>query len=698
MRAVLIFLLWLSPAVGRTQAAATLVADDVVVTAQDQLIATGNVEVFYDGIRLVAQSITYDSATDKLTITGPIIVTTSQGVIVTATQATLDPRLKNGILQGARLVLNRQLQLSADYIARSQGRYSQLYKVAVTSCQVCQGQSPLWEIRARAVVHDAQERQLYFEGAQFRIKGVPVAYIPRIRLPDPTLARTTGLLLPRLRTTNKLGLGLKLPYFVTLGDHRDLKLTPYLSTETKTIELRYRQAFANGDIHLDAAASQDTLFDGSRNYVMVQGDFSVANGYQLRFDIEAASDKNYLLDYGYSDKDRLDSALRLEKIQDDRYFSTGLTYFQTLRDDEENATLPPLIGDIQYERRIDLDHWGVFDIGASADLAYRYSDVDGDAGRDVGRIGAWFDWQHHWVSGGVLARAQAGLMADYYRINNDTSFAQSGLRSSPHLALRLDYPLAMTTASGAQHLVTPTVAVAWSDVDGFAAPNEDSTRSELDETNLFSLNRFGGQDAVETGLRAAIGASWTRLGTGGITSTLSMGRIIREANVDGFTPSSGMDAADSDWLIAGQIILPSGTSLLARTRFDEDAHLTHAEALGSWHSQTVDLTAAYLWQAADASENRPSDLSEITLDTTVKLTDHWAISADTRYDLTNGKPARAGLGVEYKNECVTVGLSAARRYADASTVEPETSYGLSVSLTGFSTGRSVANSAASCGP
>jgi len=118
--------------------------------------------------------------------------------------------------------LDQQLQLAAHQINRAEGRYSQLYKVAVTSCHVCDDRPPLWSIRAERVVHDTEERQLYFTNATLRLRDTPIFWLPRMRLPDPSLTRATGFLIPSLRTTDQLGTGLKTPYFIRLGDHRDV--------------------------------------------------------------------------------------------------------------------------------------------------------------------------------------------------------------------------------------------------------------------------------------------------------------------------------------------------------------------------------------------------------------------------------------------------------------------------------------------
>ena len=259
-RLCLLALAWLALAAPAAAQTAALLADQVEVTGDETLVATGSVEVLFRDSRLRAESITYDGKTDTLIIGGPIVLEEGDGAVFLADVAELDADLQNGILRSARMVLDDQLQVAATEIQRVDGRYSQLYQTVASSCQVCADRpTPLWQIRARKVVHDEEERQLYFYNAQFRIGNVPVAYFPRLRMPDPTVDRYTGFLVPRIVDSSLIGTGLKLPYFVTLGDHADVTLTPFVTPNSRTLESRYRQAFRYGEIELNAAASKDDI-------------------------------------------------------------------------------------------------------------------------------------------------------------------------------------------------------------------------------------------------------------------------------------------------------------------------------------------------------------------------------------------------------------------------------------------------------
>ena len=689
MRFLLTLLLTLLPILASAQGAATLIADSVFVPAGgQQLIAQGNVDVFFDGTRLSAQRITFDQATDRLTIQGPLFVTGADGIIFTADSASLDPQLRNGILRGARLVLNEQLQMAASQIDRVEGRYTQLYQVAATSCQVCEtGKAPLWEIRARRVIHDQDERQLYFDDATVRVGGVPIFWLPRMRLPDPTLARATGLLTPTVSSSNNLGTGIKLPYFIRLGDHRDLTLTPYISSSTTTLEAAYRQAFMRGDITIDAAVTADDLTTETRAYVFADGVFDLGQDIKLRFDIEYTSDDAYLLEYGYSGKDRLDSEFALERVRDRDLTQASLTYYSSLRFGEKSATLPPLLADISWERRVTPNWGGTMSFTSDMQSHYRETGTD-VTGRDVARISFGTAWRNdHVTQYGLVLDGTVGFDFDYYSISDD-SLVDDTLRSTFYAQTTLRYPLIRQTAH-ATHVLEPMVQLAWSDVLGDTVTNEDSTATEFDQANLLALSRFAGEDAVETGLRGAAGLSWTRVGTNGWDSTMTVGRVFRETSNLNFSQSSGFRGTSSDWLIAGQLRTPAGFSIDSRVLVDDGFDITRSETLAGWSGDKFDLSAGYIFLPSDVDESRTVDVSEWTFDTTYRFNNTWSMGLDTRYDVASTSPTQSGLEIGWQNECVKVDFSVSRRFTSSTTLTPSTDFGLSIGLNGFSAGRST---------
>ncbi|UOA27091.1 LPS assembly protein LptD [Pseudosulfitobacter sp. DSM 107133] len=692
----------------QTASPAMLVADDITVTRDRVLTARGNVEAFQGNTRLRAAAIRYDEKTGALVITGPITIQDGDDVVIVADQAELSRDLQNGLLTGARMVLNQQLQLAAVEMNRVGGRYTQLYKTAVTSCHVCDdGRPPLWQIRARRVVHDKQERQLYFDDAQFRIGNVPVFYLPRLRLPDPTLKRASGFMIPSLNSDTQLGTGIKVPYFIKIGDHRDLTLTPYLTSRTRTLEFRYRQAFRTGRISFEGALSDDDLQVGdTRGYLFGTGRFDLRRDFVLTFDIEATTDDAYLTDYSYSDKDRLDSAIEIARVRRDAYVSFSYTNFRSLRVSEDNDTIPTNVFDATFEKRFfPRAMGGELRFGANAHAHYRSSDVDTDInldgiadGRDVQRVNVQAEWLRSWtLTGGVRAEASLGVEADAINVAQDSVFTSSDAGLTPQAQLTLRYPLVRHGGDGTTQLLEPILQVGYVGGSDLIVPNEESTRVEFDEGNLLSLSHFPRPDRRERGLAAAYGVNWSRFDPAGWEARLTFGQVVRRNNEPDFSETSGLSGTTSDFLLAGQWKTRNGLALTGRTVFNEKFDVAKAELRGDWIGKRMTMGGSYAWLGQDLAEDRALAVSELTLAGTYDLNRNWTASANWRYDLVDDRSAYAGAGLTYYNECVSAKFSVSRRYSSSTSVEPSTNLGFTVSLRGFSVSQGTEKYVRSCG-
>ncbi|MGR3321061.1 MAG: LPS-assembly protein LptD [Pseudooceanicola sp.] len=676
---------------------ALLIADRVFLDGRDRVVAEGNVEALHKGARLRAERIVYDRDTGQLEIGGPIRLTESSGrALVLADSASLDRDLRNGLIRGARVMLDQQVQLAAHQLNRIDGRYNQLYKATVTSCHVCaDGRPPLWQIRAQRVVHDQVARQLYFENARFEVSGVPILWLPRLRLPDPTLKRATGFLIPSVKRNSRLGTGIRVPYFIRMGDHRDLTVTPFVSNETRTLELRYRQAFRNGRLQFDGAISDDDLMPGTtRAFIQGGGRFDLPQDFTLEFDIEATTDDAYPTEYDYSDKDRLDSEISVTRVRRDEFIRGALTNYHTLRVDEDDANIPSLIGDVVYERRLfPARVGGEIRLGAELHSHYRYSDnpVDGPDpdgivdGRDVARLTVDAAYLRGWTLPiGLRADFEAGVAFDAFRTRQDLSLPASASGAAPRIGATFRWPLRRVSATGAVHVLEPVAQIGWTGGRDLNVANDESTRVEFDEGNLLSLSRFPAADRRERGWRAAVGVNWSRFGPDGWRSRLTVGQVIRDEVDNDFHISSGLSGLSSDLLLAGQVRSPIGLSLTGRAILRDRRDLTKAEARASWINPRVSVGASYLWLDDDPAENRTDVTSEWALDGTIRLARNWLGSANWRYDLASNETAEAGIGVTYINECVEMEFSASRRFTSSTIVRPSTEFSFTIGLRGFS--------------
>jgi LPS-assembly protein len=702
------------PGAARAQDAefATLVADSLFIDGPNRLIAEGNVEALFGEARLRARRISYDRATGQIEIEGPLVLHEGREVLILADQADLSDDLQRGLIRSARVVFDEQLQIAAGSVERLDGRFTEMDNVVASSCEVCANRrTPLWEIRARRVVHDDAEQQVYFEGAQFRLFGLPVAYIPRLRVPDPRLERATGFLSPRLSLDTGHGLGLRAPYFIVLGTNRDLTLTPFVGLEgTKALQMRYRQAFASGNLELGGLIARDTIRPGSlRGFAQARGDFALGQDYRLRFNLIQPGDRSVLEDYDIGGP-LLTSDVTIDRIDRDARLRVQALQFRSLRLEDNNATLPNRVGQAVIERRM-----GVPGVGGVAgyrleahllrrDEALTTGQPESVPGigtvtrpRKQSRLSLDLDWRRDAVlPAGVLGAVGVHLGLDHFRLGESGGdFPTQHTRMTPGLLAELRWPLVRHGPGGATHLIEPVAQVIWRPTHDTPLPYEGSRMSELDEGNLFTFDRFASRETREQGLRANLGLSWTRQDPDGWSGTLSVGRIMRAGDPGQFSDANPLAGARSDWLVAGTLETGGGLTLGQRVLVDADLGVQRAALEVDWSSDRASVSTSYARILADPFEDRDDKVSEWRFEGSRQITDHWAANVGWSYDMALGQAAQANLGLSYENECLRMGLEIDRRFASASSRSSRTRFGLNVDILGIGGNPSQARRACS---
>ena len=708
-RLFLLTVLWLTAAQALwAQDAAHLIADRIEILPNGTLRASGSVSVWHGEVQITARDITYASGEGQLSLTGPIKLQDGSGTVILADQADLSPDLSAGIITSARIILSQQVQIAAAQISRVNATYSEASHVSATSCFVCNGQTPLWQIRAKRIVHDSAEKQIYFDQAQLWLLDVPVFFFPYLRLPDPSLKRATGFLVPELTTSTTLGTAIRTPYFIKLGAHRDITLSPLVSSRTNTLGLRYRHAYRTGVIELEGAYSRDTLrADQDRGYLFGTANFALDTGYALTGQLQSTSDPAYLFEYDVKEIDRLENKITLERSQSDRNIELRFSNYHSLRDSESNATQPTLVTEaIAQQRSYPNGLGGVLDLEASLLTSYRSSTspIDGpDSGDEVDgydtlRLSSLAKYRRDWVlPKGLVVDFATELEASQYVVRQHQNIAPVNTRISGSGALGLRWPLAQQFASGTVQRLEPRMQLAGVISNSDSIPNQDSTQVEFDEGNLFRFNRAPGFDLIETGTRVNIGL------TGGIDYPnqtkigWEIGRIYRTDSANSFTKTSGLGGHVSDWLLATHVKTPLGIELVARSLLKDFGQLTKSEVRASWRTDKHQLDATYAGLTADEAENRDVALSSLALKWNYQFLPDWLSTSEFQFDTSIGEPSKFKFGLEYANECVVVDFSASRRFATSSTLTDKTEFGLSVELAGFSTGVRNIKKSRQCG-
>ena len=162
---------------------------------------------------------------------------------------------------------------------------NKFYKTYASTCNICeQDRTPLWEIRAERIEHDENLKQIYFYRSQFRFLGVPVLYSPLLRLPDPSLKRAKGFLVPDIKYSKSSNIKIKMPYFLPLNKSSDVLLTPEINfNNSMDLGVKYRKLYKSSDLNVEG-------------FVVTSDASKKTNGYLFaNFDSKLNKNKNCLL-------------------------------------------------------------------------------------------------------------------------------------------------------------------------------------------------------------------------------------------------------------------------------------------------------------------------------------------------------------------------------------------------------------------
>lgn len=664
-----------------------LIADEISFNENTAILtAKGSVEIFQQDRTLTAAAIRYDSRSERIAATGPIILRTADGETVYADEAELDAGLRDGLVKGARSVIAGGGKIAAADATQIDNRYNVLEKAVFSPCEVCFNRPvPLWRIRAEQIIHDQQERVIHYKDATFDVMGVPVGYLPYFSHPSPEVKRATGFLAPTAGRDKAYGGYVKTPYFIVLDDYSDLTLTPFLTTDDgPLLETEYRRNFERGYLDLDLKFGvTDYDNDGKAARARIggfgEGRYLLDDGVHAGFDLAFSSDEPFIRRYDFTDEDRLTSEAFVRAYDGRNRASVTTAFIQSLRDNVDQGSIPMVLPELSM-RQI----WDTPAIGGEAGLDLDTAALVRENGRDVGRVSLGADWSRQMItSSGLVLRGFADARADFYRIGDDPNYSDEAARFIPRIGVEARMPFVRADAAGATHVLEPIAQfTAAPNVHDADIPNEDSVIIEFDEMNLFETNRFAGFDRAETGAWFTLGGRYEMINDDGLGFRASGGQILRVDQSFDFPSRAGLDGDRSDYVAAGSVTWSDAFEFGARGRFSGKMNVHRAEVGGRLDYEPFTLYGYYLFLDKQPEEDLFVNRSEINLGGSIALNRNWTIGADGRRDLIKDRFVSAGAVLSYEDECAGLDIYARRTFTESSDAPDGTSVGVRLRLFG----------------
>jgi len=229
----------------REKQAVSISADHLVQEGDTDIIkAKGNVIIRFEDRVLHADQVRVNQKTGIGEAKGHVLLTTNDGTLIKAKRSLFNMKSKYGkafdvigIFKGTD---EKKRPLNYYFKGKEIKRLSPVhYRLKDSYLTTCSGKVPDWSFEAKNLDVIREDRALFTRGV-FRVKNVPILYIPIGYLPL-NKARKSGFLIPKIGTSNTDGFTFEPIYYWVINDHSDATIAiKYLEKRGVQPDIEYR--------------------------------------------------------------------------------------------------------------------------------------------------------------------------------------------------------------------------------------------------------------------------------------------------------------------------------------------------------------------------------------------------------------------------------------------------------------------------
>ena len=697
-------------------------ADQVSYDDDSELVvAEGRVRMDRDGYYLASDRVEWNRRTGEVVAVGNVVVLSPEGDRIVGDRVLLDDSLRDATVENLLVVLENGGRLAARRATRT-GDILRLEQAIYTPCPVTTAEgcpkNPSWSISAARVTRDPARGRLRFEGGRLTLLGLTLPLLPVFSVGDGTDSQAaSGILVPNLSLSSSNGIEVGLPYYLRVANNRDLTLTPHVYTKAlPALEARWRHLTSLGayqlggfftygrvdqvdEIALTGPAGDDRR--GIRGYFEGNGRFQLSPEWSVTSSLRVATDKTVTRRYDLTRDDRLRNFVEAERITPNFYLSIAGWAFQGLRSEDIQRQIPIALPAIDARLRLaDPLLGGQVELQANSLAILR---IDG---QDTQRAFASARWDMRRLTrwGQELTFTAFGR-GDVYH-SEDSALTNIALyrgedgwqgRAIGALAADLRWPLIGSLFGGTQRLVPRVQLVLTPPTKNLSIPNEDARAVDLEDSNLFALNRFSGHDRWEDGSRVTYGLEWNLdRANWSVQSVIGQSyRLTREPSL--FPDGTGLTDRFSDIVGRTRVRFGRLVDVTHRYRIDKDNLAVRRNeldlTLGTEQSY-VQVGYLRLNRNISAAVEDLRDKEEVRVAGRLKFADYWSVFAATVFDLTSAvedplsgadgfQPVRLRLGLNYEDECLDLGVQWKRDYERIGDFRKGSTLSFNISLKGL---------------
>ncbi len=557
------------------------------------------------------------------------------------------------------------------------GNLTTVQKGIFTSCAK-NDDCPPWSIQADKIIHDKKNKKLIYDNATLKLYNIPVFYFPKFFHPDPTVKRQSGFLKPQLNKSNIFGNTLNIPYFHVLSENKDFTLNPIISNSgTNSLQAEFRQENKNSSFIADMGFVNNfkSNYSNTKKNIMhffakskIDLDLEDFDDSELNIFVEKTNKDTYLKifdnylinnDVKPKNKNTLSSGIDLVLNNENYSLNTGFSAYEDLnkkQNDRYQFILPYFNFDKSLENKL-----GKINLNSSGDNTLQ--NTNNLRTKIVNDIN---------FSTNELLSSKTGLTSNfniYFKNVNTLAKEDEVYKSSPQSELMnlIEYntslPLIKNTNKKTEVLI-PKISLRVNPSD---MKNHSETNRKINTSNIFSLNRLGLQDSLESGKSITFGLDYSN--TNNVNNNeinAKIATVLRDDKENTIPKKTTLDKKKS--YLFGSVSYDTDDILNIDYNFAIDENLDEIK----YHGLGINLSLNNFVTDFNFIEESGviGSANIIENKSTLKFNENNLLTFKTRRNEEINLTEYYDLIYEYKNDCLVAGLKFKKTFYQDRDIEP----------------------------
>jgi len=633
-------------------------ADHLTSNQANQVEASGNAILRKRGQSIRADRLLYSRNTQDIDAQGSVVLE-QDGNTMSGPHLKLNLDTSIGIMEQPVFYLAENDGRGSADVLRLQDR--QHYSLDNATYTTCPADNQDWLLKMRGLEIDRDRQIGTAHHAWVEFMGLPILYSPWMNFPLSD-RRKSGFLAPVFGGTSKGGSELTLPYYWNIAANRDATLAPRVMTKRGVLlnnEFRYLEPRYAGELHVDVLPN-DALANRSRRHLAITHSQTIAGGLNGYVNLNSVSDDAYFRDLA----DTINATSQANLLQEG-VLSYGAGWwdatarvqrYQTLQDpaapiDVPYKRLPQLIVNAQRQYA-----------GANLLFAGEFVDFSHPTAPNAKRLVLNPSASYPLVSDPAFyLTPKVTLHNTYYSLGaNNTGTLTSASRTLPlysvdsGMAFERDWNL---FGSNYLHTLEPRAFYVYVPYKAQnLLPNFDSAQADFSFTQMFTENRFFGNDRVGDANHITL-AMTSRLleqsnGMERLRLTVGERFSFKTPQVNFAAPATTTNK--SDILLAASGEATNAWSFDSEFQFDPNKSHTQRYNIATRYRPEPGK-ALYFGYRFDRNTLRQIDVSGQW-----PLFNHWHAVGRWNYSLQDSRILESIAGLEYNQACWALRLVAQR--------------------------------------